>query len=98
MTACSDTFLLPHLKDLSSQHVVVSNSLDILKKQHLSITLNIQSVFFSPHQLFLQYLQFLYLKYSQDASPQRPGGRSPSLTQVCISVLMRSLEWPQLQR
>uniref|UniRef100_A0A3Q3VIX7 Nucleolar protein 11 n=1 Tax=Mola mola TaxID=94237 RepID=A0A3Q3VIX7_MOLML len=54
MTACSDTFLLPHLKDLSSQHVV----------------------------LFLEYLQFLYLKYSQDASPQMPGVRSPSLTQV----------------
>ncbi|XP_041789767.1 nucleolar protein 11-like [Chelmon rostratus] len=54
MTAYSDTFLLPHLKDLSSQHVV----------------------------LFLQYLQFLYLKYSQDASSQMYGLRSPSLTQI----------------
>ncbi|XP_022620735.1 nucleolar protein 11 [Seriola dumerili] len=53
-TAYSDTFLLPHLKDLSSQHVV----------------------------LFLRYLQFLYLKYSQDAFPQRHGLRSPSLTQI----------------
>ncbi|XP_044047223.1 nucleolar protein 11-like isoform X2 [Siniperca chuatsi] len=53
-TAYSDTFLLPHLKDLSSQHVV----------------------------LFLQYLQFLYLKYSQDAFPQMNGLRSPSLTQI----------------
>ncbi|XP_071361870.1 nucleolar protein 11-like [Trachinotus anak] len=53
-TAYSDTFLLPHLKDLSSQHVV----------------------------LFLQYLQFLYLKYSQDAFPQMHGLRSPSLTQI----------------
>ncbi|XP_070835851.1 nucleolar protein 11-like [Chaetodon trifascialis] len=54
LTAYSDTFLLPHLKDLSSQHVV----------------------------LFLQYLQFLYLKYSQDASSQMHGFRSPSLTQI----------------
>ncbi|XP_026158102.1 nucleolar protein 11-like [Mastacembelus armatus] len=53
-TAFSDTFLLPHLKDLSSHHVV----------------------------LFLQYLQFLYQKYSQDAFPQMHGLRSPSLTQI----------------
>ncbi|XP_029362913.1 nucleolar protein 11-like [Echeneis naucrates] len=53
-TAYSETFLLPHLKDLSSQHVV----------------------------LFLQYLQFLYLKYSQDDFPQMHGLRSPSLTQI----------------
>lgn len=53
-TAYSDNFLLPHLKDLSSQHVV----------------------------LFLQYLQFLYLKYSQDDSLQMHGCRSPSLAQV----------------
>ncbi|XP_068448571.1 nucleolar protein 11-like [Clinocottus analis] len=53
-TAYSDSFLLPHLKDLSSQQVV----------------------------LFLQYLQFLYLKYSQDALPQTHGLRSPSLTQI----------------
>uniref|UniRef100_A0A3B3ZD73 Nucleolar protein 11 n=1 Tax=Periophthalmus magnuspinnatus TaxID=409849 RepID=A0A3B3ZD73_9GOBI len=39
----SENCLLPHLKDLSSQHALV----------------------------FLQYLQFLYLKYSQDAFPQR---------------------------
>ncbi|XP_071389047.1 nucleolar protein 11-like [Centroberyx affinis] len=53
-TAYSDTFLLPHLKDLSSQQVI----------------------------LFLQYLQFLYLKYSQDASTQMHGLRSPTLTQI----------------
>ncbi|XP_059198125.1 nucleolar protein 11-like [Centropristis striata] len=53
-TAYSDSFLLPHLKDLSSQHVV----------------------------LFLQYLQFLYLKYSQESFPQMHGLRSPSLTQI----------------
>uniref|UniRef100_A0A8C3B4B0 Nucleolar protein 11 n=1 Tax=Cyclopterus lumpus TaxID=8103 RepID=A0A8C3B4B0_CYCLU len=53
-TAYSDSFLLPHLKDLSSQQVV----------------------------LFLQYLQFLYLKYSQDAFPQTHGLRSPSLSQI----------------
>ncbi|XP_037545688.1 nucleolar protein 11-like [Nematolebias whitei] len=53
-TAYSDTFLLPHLKDLSSQHVI----------------------------LFLEYLQFLYLRYSQDAFPQKHGFRSPRLDQV----------------
>ncbi|XP_047435597.1 nucleolar protein 11-like [Mugil cephalus] len=53
-TAYSDTFLLPHLKDLSSQHVV----------------------------LFLQYLQFLYLKYSQDGFPQMHEYRSPNLNQI----------------
>ncbi|XP_070684517.1 nucleolar protein 11-like [Pempheris klunzingeri] len=57
-TAYSDTFLLPHLKDLSAQHVV----------------------------LFLQYLQFLYFKFSQDAIPQM--FRSPSLTQVMDWVCM----------
>ncbi|KAK5866161.1 hypothetical protein PBY51_020371 [Eleginops maclovinus] len=54
MTAYSDVFLLPHLKDLSPQHVV----------------------------LFLRYLQFVYLKYSQDAFLQMHGLRSPSLTQI----------------
>nr|XP_020496312.1 nucleolar protein 11 [Labrus bergylta] len=54
LTAYSDTYLLPHLKDLSSQQVV----------------------------LFLQYLQYLYLKYSQDGFPQMNGLRSPSLSQV----------------
>ncbi|KAK9539947.1 hypothetical protein VZT92_002426 [Zoarces viviparus] len=53
-TAYSDSFLLPHLKDLSSQNVV----------------------------LFLQYLQFLYIKYTHGAVPQMHGLRSPSLTQI----------------
>uniref|UniRef100_A0A7N6AYC8 Nucleolar protein 11 n=1 Tax=Anabas testudineus TaxID=64144 RepID=A0A7N6AYC8_ANATE len=53
-TAYSDTFLLPHLKDLCSQHVV----------------------------LFLQYLQFLYQRCSQDSFPQMHGLRSPSLNQI----------------
>ncbi|XP_054634305.1 nucleolar protein 11-like [Dunckerocampus dactyliophorus] len=53
-TAYSDDLLLPHLKDLSSQHVI----------------------------LFLQYLQFLYFNYNQDAFPQRHGYRSPNLTQI----------------
>uniref|UniRef100_A0A7N6AJX0 Nucleolar protein 11 n=1 Tax=Anabas testudineus TaxID=64144 RepID=A0A7N6AJX0_ANATE len=51
-TAYSDTFLLPHLKDLCSQH------------------------------LFLQYLQFLYQRCSQDSFPQMHGLRSPSLNQI----------------
>ncbi|XP_074546213.1 nucleolar protein 11-like [Halichoeres trimaculatus] len=53
-TAYTDTFLLPHLKDLSSPDVV----------------------------LFLRYLQFLYLKYSQEDFPQMHGLRSPNLSQV----------------
>ncbi|KAM6941108.1 nucleolar protein 11-like [Lycodopsis pacificus] len=53
-TAYSDSFLLPHLKDLSSQNVV----------------------------LFLQYLQFLYIKYTHGDVPQMHGLRSPSLTQI----------------
>ncbi|KAM8880254.1 nucleolar protein 11-like [Spinachia spinachia] len=53
-TAYFDSFLLPHLKDLSPQDVV----------------------------LFLRYLEFLYLTFSQDAFPQKQGLRSPSLTQV----------------
>ncbi|XP_062304337.1 nucleolar protein 11-like [Osmerus eperlanus] len=53
-TAYSDGFLLPHLKDLSSQEVV----------------------------LFLQYLQFLYMKYSQDLYTQTPGLRSPTMSQI----------------
>ncbi|XP_040042910.2 nucleolar protein 11-like [Gasterosteus aculeatus] len=53
-TAYFDSFLLPHLKDLSSQDVV----------------------------LFLQYLQFVYLKFSHDACKPTQGLRSPSLTQV----------------
>lgn len=53
-TAYSDTFLLPHLKDLNSQQVV----------------------------LFLQYLHFLYLKYSQVPHQQTQAFRSPSLSQI----------------
>ncbi|XP_033828317.1 nucleolar protein 11-like [Periophthalmus magnuspinnatus] len=56
----SENCLLPHLKDLSSQHALV----------------------------FLQYLQFLYLKYSQDAFPQRKELRSPTLNQVMDWVCM----------
>ncbi|KAM4585417.1 nucleolar protein 11-like [Odontesthes bonariensis] len=59
-TAYSDTFLLPHLKDLSSQHVV----------------------------LFLQYLQFLYVQYSENALPPAHSFRSPSLNQVMDWVCM----------
>ncbi|XP_068176716.1 nucleolar protein 11-like isoform X2 [Antennarius striatus] len=62
MTPYSGTFLLPHLKDLSSQQVI----------------------------LFLRYLQFLYLKYSQDAFLHVSGVRSPTLTQVMdwVSLLL----------
>ncbi|CAL8329590.1 unnamed protein product [Lota lota] len=53
-TPYSDAFLLPHLKDLSPQQVM----------------------------LFLQYLHFLYLKYSQDSFEQEDKSRAPTLTQV----------------
>uniref|UniRef100_A0A4W5MYV3 Nucleolar protein 11 n=1 Tax=Hucho hucho TaxID=62062 RepID=A0A4W5MYV3_9TELE len=53
-TAYSDNFLLPHLKDLNAQQVI----------------------------LFLQYLQFVYLKFSQDVYTQTPGLRSPTMTQI----------------
>uniref|UniRef100_A0A8C7GLS2 Nucleolar protein 11 n=1 Tax=Oncorhynchus kisutch TaxID=8019 RepID=A0A8C7GLS2_ONCKI len=53
-TPYSDNFLLPHLKDLDTQQVI----------------------------LFLQYLQFVYLKYSQDVYTQTPGLRSPTMTQI----------------
>ncbi|XP_041694902.2 LOW QUALITY PROTEIN: nucleolar protein 11-like [Coregonus clupeaformis] len=53
-TPYSDNFLLPHLKDLNSQQVI----------------------------LFLQYLQFVYLKYSQDVYAQPPSLRSPTMTQI----------------
>lgn len=53
-TPYSESYLLPHLKDLPTQNVVV----------------------------FLQYLQFLYLKYYQDAFPQREHLRSPTINQV----------------
>ncbi|XP_038142419.1 nucleolar protein 11-like [Cyprinodon tularosa] len=59
-TAYSETFLLPHLKDLSSDHVV----------------------------LFLQYLEFLYLRYSTDSFPQTHGYRSPTLNQIMDWVCM----------
>ncbi|MEQ2313416.1 hypothetical protein AMECASPLE_001767 [Ameca splendens] len=59
-TAYSETFLLPHLKDFSSDHVV----------------------------LFLQYLEFLYLRYSTDSLIQTHGCRSPSLNQIMDWVCM----------
>uniref|UniRef100_A0A674BK31 Nucleolar protein 11 n=1 Tax=Salmo trutta TaxID=8032 RepID=A0A674BK31_SALTR len=53
-TPYSDNLLLPHLKDLNAQQVI----------------------------LFLQYLHFVYLKYSQDVYTQTPGLRSPTVTQI----------------
>ncbi|CAN9510145.1 unnamed protein product [Ophioblennius macclurei] len=53
-TAYSDTFILPLLKELSSQHVL----------------------------LFLQYLEFLYRRYSQTPLFQIDGLRAPTMSQV----------------
>ncbi|XP_047221896.1 nucleolar protein 11-like [Girardinichthys multiradiatus] len=59
-TAYSEAFLLPHLKDFSSDHVV----------------------------LFLQYLEFLYLRYSTDSLIPTHSCRSPSLNQIMDWVCM----------
>ncbi|KAJ0033153.1 hypothetical protein NQD34_000260 [Periophthalmus magnuspinnatus] len=82
----SENCLLPHLKDLSSQHALVSN----LAICNLPICLFNSSILFVSLiiQVFLQYLQFLYLKYSQDAFPQRKELRSPTLNQVMDWVCM----------
>uniref|UniRef100_A0A8C8RHN5 Nucleolar protein 11 n=1 Tax=Pelusios castaneus TaxID=367368 RepID=A0A8C8RHN5_9SAUR len=54
-SAYSETFLLPHLKDLSAQHVI----------------------------LFLQYLQYLYVKFSEKVSfTDLPGMLSPTINQI----------------
>ncbi|XP_048871035.1 nucleolar protein 11-like [Brienomyrus brachyistius] len=53
-TAHTESSLLPHLKDLSVQQVL----------------------------LFLRYLWFLYLKFSQDVNVRRSGLRSPTTVQI----------------
>ncbi|MBN3299124.1 NOL11 protein, partial [Amia calva] len=53
-TAHSENFLLPPLKDLSAQQVI----------------------------LLLQYLQFLYVRCSQDVNTQLPGLRTPTISQI----------------
>ncbi|KAK2497028.1 hypothetical protein MC885_009860 [Smutsia gigantea] len=53
-SAYSETFLLPHLKDIPAQHVT----------------------------LFLQYLYFLYMKCSENATMTLPGVHPPTLNQI----------------
>ncbi|XP_019588613.2 nucleolar protein 11 [Rhinolophus sinicus] len=53
-SAYSETFLLPHLKDIPAQHIT----------------------------LFLQYLYFLYLKCSENATMTLPGIYPPTLNQI----------------
>nr|XP_056722872.1 nucleolar protein 11 [Euleptes europaea] len=53
-SAYSETFLLPHLKDLSAEQVI----------------------------LFLQYLQFLYMKCSEQATTKLPGMFCPTINQI----------------
>ncbi|XP_062402434.1 nucleolar protein 11-like [Sardina pilchardus] len=61
-TPYSESFLLPHLKELTTPHVI----------------------------LYLQYLQFLYVKYYQDINTRVPALRSPTMSQiidwVCLLV------------
>ncbi|XP_064423561.1 nucleolar protein 11-like [Latimeria chalumnae] len=54
LSAYSETFLLPHLKDLSAQQVV----------------------------LFLQYLQYLYIKFSEAVNTELVGTRTPTINQI----------------
>ncbi|KAK7822672.1 hypothetical protein U0070_002020 [Myodes glareolus] len=61
-SAYSETFLLPHLKDIPAKHIT----------------------------LFLQYLYFLYLKCSGNATMTLPGVSPPTLSQV-RQLLYRSL-------
>ncbi|XP_036755723.1 nucleolar protein 11 [Manis pentadactyla] len=53
-SAYSETFLLPHLKDIPAQHIT----------------------------LFLQYLYFLYMKCSENATMTLPGIHPPTLNQI----------------
>ncbi|XP_007126034.1 nucleolar protein 11 [Physeter macrocephalus] len=53
-SAYSETFLLPHLKDIPAQHITI----------------------------FLQYLYFLYLKCSENATMTLPGIHPPTLNQI----------------
>ncbi|XP_077184529.1 nucleolar protein 11 [Paroedura picta] len=53
-SAYSEAFLLPHLKDLSAEQVI----------------------------LFLQYLQFLYMKCSEQANTDLPGMFCPTINQI----------------
>ncbi|XP_030064304.1 nucleolar protein 11 [Microcaecilia unicolor] len=62
VSAYSDTFVLPHLKDLSAQQVL----------------------------LFLQYLQYLYVKCTENVSTTLPGVDVPNVNQIMdwISLLL----------
>nr|XP_033817381.1 nucleolar protein 11 isoform X2 [Geotrypetes seraphini] len=62
ISAYSDMFLLPHLKDLSAQHVL----------------------------LFLRYLQYLYMKCSENVNTTLPGVDVPTVNQIMdwISLLL----------
>ncbi|XP_054834404.1 nucleolar protein 11 [Eublepharis macularius] len=53
-SAYSESFLLPHLKDLSAEQVI----------------------------LFLQYLQYLYMKCSEEATTNLPGMLCPTINQI----------------
>uniref|UniRef100_A0A4W3KAK6 Nucleolar protein 11 n=1 Tax=Callorhinchus milii TaxID=7868 RepID=A0A4W3KAK6_CALMI len=62
LSSYSETFLLPHLKDLSAPQVM----------------------------LFLQYMKYLYVKYSETVNTELPGERVPTVNQVLdwISLLL----------
>ncbi|XP_067914594.1 nucleolar protein 11-like isoform X2 [Heterodontus francisci] len=62
LSSYSETFLLPHLKDLSVPQVV----------------------------LFLQYMQYLYMKHCETVNIKLPGKRIPTVSQVLdwISLLL----------
>lgn len=110
LTAYSDTFLLPHLKDLSSQEVVVrivvvhsetrqKKTTVQIRTKGLGVWWKLKGFYFSLSvsiQLFLQYLQFLYFHFSEDDSFQTLWVKSPSLSQVSQHSHMRGTEVVQV--
>ncbi|KAH0508345.1 Nucleolar protein 11 [Microtus ochrogaster] len=63
-SAYSETFLLPHLKDIPAKHIT----------------------------LFLQYLYFLYLKCSGNATMTLPGVSPPTLSQISVYSELNKIE------
>ncbi|OXB64839.1 hypothetical protein ASZ78_006577 [Callipepla squamata] len=77
-SAYSETFLLPHLKDLPAQQAVVS----ILKQKSLHILIYWEEERRKVLVLFLRYLHYLYVKCSEKVNTTLPGILSPTINQI----------------
>ncbi|POI34614.1 hypothetical protein CIB84_001634 [Bambusicola thoracicus] len=75
-SAYSETFLLPHLKDLPAQQAVVS----ILKQKKLKYPCYLGGE--GKKKLFLRYLHYLYVKCSEKINTTLPGVLSPTISQI----------------